>query len=53
MLGRSPKLTLLITLKTLIPTVKHGGGRMMLWGSFSSAGSEKLVKVEAMESNTG
>uniref|UniRef100_A0A3B1KHJ0 Tc1-like transposase DDE domain-containing protein n=1 Tax=Astyanax mexicanus TaxID=7994 RepID=A0A3B1KHJ0_ASTMX len=30
--------------KRPIPTVKHGGGGIMLWGCFSSAGTEKLVK---------
>uniref|UniRef100_A0A669BVS3 Tc1-like transposase DDE domain-containing protein n=1 Tax=Oreochromis niloticus TaxID=8128 RepID=A0A669BVS3_ORENI len=29
-----------------IPTVKYGGGSIMLWGCFSSAGPGKLVRVE-------
>ena len=29
-----------------IPTVKHGGGNIMLWGCFSSAGTGKLVRVD-------
>ena len=29
-----------------IPTVKHGGGSIMLWGCFSSAGTGKLVRVD-------
>uniref|UniRef100_A0AAV2K153 Transposase n=1 Tax=Knipowitschia caucasica TaxID=637954 RepID=A0AAV2K153_KNICA len=29
-----------------IPTVKHGGGSIMLWGCFSAAGTERLVKIE-------
>uniref|UniRef100_A0AAR2K3W5 Tc1-like transposase DDE domain-containing protein n=1 Tax=Pygocentrus nattereri TaxID=42514 RepID=A0AAR2K3W5_PYGNA len=29
-----------------IPTVKYGGGSIMLWGCFSSAGTGKLVKVD-------
>ncbi|MCJ8737403.1 hypothetical protein PDJAM_G00023560 [Pangasius djambal] len=29
-----------------IPTVKHGGGSITLWGCFSSAGTGKLVRVD-------
>uniref|UniRef100_A0A803KDE8 Tc1-like transposase DDE domain-containing protein n=1 Tax=Xenopus tropicalis TaxID=8364 RepID=A0A803KDE8_XENTR len=29
-----------------IPTVKFGGGSIMLWGCFSSAGTGKLVRVD-------
>lgn len=28
-----------------IPTEKHGGGSTMLWRCFSSAGTEKVLKV--------
>ena len=29
-----------------IPTVKHGGGSIMWWGCFSSAGTGKLVRLD-------
>ncbi|MBN3319894.1 CNTLN protein, partial [Atractosteus spatula] len=28
------------------PTVKHGGGSIMLWGCFSATGTGKLIKIE-------
>jgi hypothetical protein len=31
-----------------IPTVNHGDGSIMLWGCFSSAGTEKLVSIKGM-----
>ena len=29
-----------------IPTVKHGGGRIMLWGCFLATRTGKLVRIE-------
>ena len=29
-----------------IPTVKHGGGNLMLWGCFSAKGTGRLHRIE-------
>ena len=34
--------------KNTLPTVKHGGGSLMFWGSFSANGSGSLVKVDGI-----
>ena len=32
--------------KNTIPTVKHGGGNLMLWGCFSAKGTGRLYHIE-------
>ena len=32
--------------KNTIPTVKHGGGSIMLWGGFAAGGTDVLHKID-------
>lgn len=34
--------------KNTLPTVKHGGGSVMLWGCFAASGTGKLQRVEGI-----
>ncbi|KAK3556744.1 hypothetical protein QTP70_015910 [Hemibagrus guttatus] len=36
----------MITRTNTIPTVKHGGGNIMLWGCFSAKGPGRLIRVK-------
>ena len=38
----------LIYRASLVPTVKHGGGSIMLWGCFAASGSGALKKVNGI-----
>lgn len=43
---KAQRLTETLQPENTIPTVKHGGGGIVLWGWFSTTGTEKLVRVE-------
>ena len=34
--------------KNTVPTVKHGGGSIMMWGCFASCGTGNIVKVDGI-----
>ncbi|KAI4880060.1 hypothetical protein NFI96_000993 [Prochilodus magdalenae] len=38
--------------KNTIPTVKHGGGDIMLWGCFSAKGTGRLIRVQERMNGT-
>lgn len=38
--------------KCIVPTVKHGGGSVMVWGCFSYDGIGELVKIEGIMDKT-
>ena len=37
--------------KNALPTVKHSGGSVMLWGCFASNGTGNLHPVEALKAS--
>ncbi len=39
--------------KNTIPTVKHGGGNIMLWGCFSAEGTGQLCRIKGMMDRQG
>ena len=39
--------------KNLVPTVKHGGGSIMVWGCFASSGTGNLAHVKGIMNSAG
>ena len=38
--------------KLILPTIKYGGGSLMLWGCFAASGSGAFVKINGIMNST-